>query len=208
MEVEILDWSKNWIDTRVKSDTDHIFGRFTWLYGTPYNAEKTAFWEGTREWDKGDQTPWIVSGDMNEVLWNFEKQGGAPWNPRRRRYLLEFMESNSLFDLGFSGQCFTWEKKCTDNVVVRERLDRSLGNADWVLCWPNTLISHGLRVGSDHVPLIIDNSPSLVREIKCFGLRLAGRIIQNVRSLSKGAGVVTLKVLALQCGTIKLGIAK
>ncbi|CAB4313877.1 unnamed protein product [Prunus armeniaca] len=160
VEVEILDWSKNWIDTRVKSDTDHIFGRFTWLYGTPYNAEKTAFWEGTHEWDKGDQIPWIVSGDMNEVLWNFEKQGGVPWNPRRRRYLLEFMESNSLIDLGFSGQCFTWEKKCTDNVVVRERLDRSLGNADWVLCWPNTQISHGLRVGPDHVPLIIDNSPS------------------------------------------------
>lgn len=81
---------------------------------------------------------WFVSGDMNEVLWNFEKEGGAPWNPRRRRYLLEFMESNSLIDLGFSGQCFTWEKKCTDNVVVRERLDRSLGNADWVLRWPNT----------------------------------------------------------------------
>ncbi|CAB4283449.1 unnamed protein product [Prunus armeniaca] len=44
VEVEILDWSKNWIDTRVKSDTNHIFGRFTWLYGTPYNAEKTALY--------------------------------------------------------------------------------------------------------------------------------------------------------------------
>ncbi|KAI5317918.1 hypothetical protein L3X38_037625 [Prunus dulcis] len=102
---------------------DHTFGTFTWLYGTLYNTEKTAFWECIYEWDKGDQIPWIVSGDMNEVLWNFEKEGGAPWNPRRRRYLLEFMESNSLIDLGFSGQCFTWEKKCTDNVVVRERLD-------------------------------------------------------------------------------------
>ncbi|VVA38476.1 PREDICTED: reverse mRNAase [Prunus dulcis] len=128
VEVEIQDWSKNWIDTCVKSDTDHTFGRFTWLCGTLYNTEKTAFWECIYEWDKGDQIPWIVSGDMNEVLWNFEKEGGAPWNPRRRRYLLEFMESNSLIDLGFSGQCFTWEKRCTDNVVVRERLDSFLGD--------------------------------------------------------------------------------
>ncbi|CAB4313585.1 unnamed protein product [Prunus armeniaca] len=60
-----------------------------------------------------------------------EKEGGAPWNPRKWRFFIDFMESNSLVDLGFSGQCFTWEKNCGDNIIVRERLNRVLKNADW-----------------------------------------------------------------------------
>ncbi|CAB4294268.1 unnamed protein product [Prunus armeniaca] len=78
------------------------------------------------------------------------------------------MESNSLVDLGFSGQCFTWEKNCGDNMIVRERLDRALGNADWIVRWPNTQVAHGLRLGSDHCPLIINNNPTVCKAKKLF----------------------------------------
>lgn len=54
------------------SDTNQVyqvFGRFMWLYGTSYSAEKVAFQETIREGNKMDQIPWIVCGYMNEVIW-------------------------------------------------------------------------------------------------------------------------------------------
>lgn len=48
-------------------------------------------------------------GDLNEVSWQHEKDGGNGWNVSRRRFLIEFMNSCNLTDLGFKGQGFTWE---------------------------------------------------------------------------------------------------
>lgn len=177
IEVNILSWNKNWIDTIIRSDAEQTYRRFSWIYGTLYSAEKIEFWEAIDDWDRKDQVPWVVCGDMNEVAWSHEKEGGAPWNPRKRRFLIDFMESNSLADLGFSGQCFTWEKNCGENMIVRERLDRVLGNADWIECWPNTQVSHGLRLGSDHCPLIIDNNPSVYKAKKLF--RFEAKWVEN-----------------------------
>lgn len=37
-----------------------------------------------------------------------------------------------LMDLGFVGSRFTWFKKCANNVMVWERLDRALASNDWL----------------------------------------------------------------------------
>ncbi|CAB4263679.1 unnamed protein product [Prunus armeniaca] len=59
-------------------DGEEICGRFSWIYGTPYCAEKIKFWEAIDDWDRKDQIPWVVCGDMNEVAWSHKKEGGAP----------------------------------------------------------------------------------------------------------------------------------
>ncbi|CAL8162626.1 unnamed protein product [Prunus armeniaca] len=84
-----------WIDTSIRSESEHICGRFSWIYGTPYSAEKIEFWEAIDDWERKDQIPWVVCGDMNEV-------------------------------------------------------------------------SHGLRLGSEHCPLIIDNNPTVCKAKKLF----------------------------------------
>lgn len=61
--------------------------RVTWVYAPPYFSNKDAFWESWSHQSWNDGTPWLVIGDFNELLWSFEKEGGAPWNPRRCRYL-------------------------------------------------------------------------------------------------------------------------
>jgi len=58
--------------------------------------------------------PWLLGGDLNEILFNFEKKGGSikSWN-----VLDAFdgtLEECGLYDSGYSGYEFTWEKRRED----------------------------------------------------------------------------------------------
>lgn len=79
------------------------------VHGSPYHSEKDLFWNSLADMDAKDDVPWVVMGDLNEVAWHFEKEGGAIWNPKRKRYLVDFMADNNLMDLGYKGHIFTWE---------------------------------------------------------------------------------------------------
>ncbi|KAM1575569.1 hypothetical protein ACFX10_031984 [Malus domestica] len=59
-----------------------------------------------------------------------------------------------LLDLNFHGSPFTW-RGMRNGELVEERLDRALSNQSWQECWPNTMVIHGIVIGSDHCPLII-----------------------------------------------------
>ncbi|VVA35089.1 PREDICTED: reverse mRNAase [Prunus dulcis] len=170
VEVSILDSSPHWIDTMITSKAENFHGRFTWLYGTPYSQDKAIFWESFPCCDLKDGNPWIIMGDLNEVNWSYEKEGGANWNRKRRRFLLEYMEKNNLLDLGFKGSIFTWERSLGENGHVRERLDRALANYHWIERWPNACVTYGLRIGSDHCPIVLDNNPVLSKGRRIFRL--------------------------------------
>lgn len=53
--------------------------------------------------NKVDDLPWLVVGDLNEVIQRNEKDGGNGWSPSRRRYLVLFMGLMCLMDLEFHG---------------------------------------------------------------------------------------------------------
>lgn len=40
-------------------------------------------------------------------MWPCEKEGGAPTNINRNRFLNDFMDSNHLIDIGFHNSSFT-----------------------------------------------------------------------------------------------------
>ncbi|KAK9938018.1 hypothetical protein M0R45_014779 [Rubus argutus] len=119
-----------------------------------------------QSWNDG--TPWLVIGDFNELLWSFEKEGGAPWNPRRCHYLKNFVDSNNLLDIGYNGARFTWYRKEFGNFVIKERLDMGLINDDWLLLWPNSCITHLSLITSDHCRLLFNSSPILEKKKKSF----------------------------------------
>lgn len=159
VDIVFLEMTKNWIDAMVNMPSESFYGRCTWLYGTPYNNEKTEFWEEMLRWERRDSEPWMVIGDFNEICWQHEKDGGSGWNTARRRFLIEFMQTCNLVDLGFKGQGFTWERFCGDELIIRERLDRAIVNPEWLENWQNTCVIHCAMVGSDHCPILLDSNP-------------------------------------------------
>ncbi|KAL5565829.1 hypothetical protein UlMin_028993 [Ulmus minor] len=129
--------------------------RFTGLYGNPDTSLRPQFWNLLKRLGDSVSLPWLCGGDLNEILFGHEKQGGA----ERAQYLMnhfrEAINHCGLADLGFRGPKFTWNRG-NGVCLVQERLDRMLGNSTWVKLFPNSLVHHLNLRGSDHRPLLVE----------------------------------------------------
>ncbi|KAL5560010.1 hypothetical protein UlMin_036221 [Ulmus minor] len=68
---------------------------------------------------------------------------------------IETLNYCGLADLGFRGPKFTWCRgKATS--LIQERLDRMLGNREWMDLFPNSRVHHLNLWGSDHRPLLVE----------------------------------------------------
>lgn len=80
----------------------------TRAYGPPTHKDKNNFWsllENTADC-MGD--PWIIIGDLNEILLADDKLGGRTIGSSSRNYLHNFLTNTDFTDLGFRGSPFTW----------------------------------------------------------------------------------------------------
>ncbi|KAL5548854.1 hypothetical protein UlMin_004085 [Ulmus minor] len=127
ISVQLLSGSKGHIDVMV-TPLNSSSWRFTGLYGNPNTSLRSQFWNLIKRLGDSSSLPWLCGGDLNEILFGHEKQGGA----ERAQYLMshfrEAINYCGLADLGFRGPKFTWNR---DNgaCLVQERLDRMLGNS-------------------------------------------------------------------------------
>jgi hypothetical protein len=89
-------------------------------------------------------------GDMNEILYPFEKQGG---NPRPAHFTQAFREAlvdRNLADFGYTGHKFTSHRG-----KIRERLDRALTNETWNSKFADAVLQNMEYSDSDHRPIIM-----------------------------------------------------
>ncbi|KAL5545701.1 hypothetical protein UlMin_005388 [Ulmus minor] len=154
IHVQLLSGSRGHIDVKVTSH-DSTCWRFTGLYRNPDTSLRTQFWTLLKRLGDVSSMPWLCGGDLNEILFGHEKQGGAA----RAQYLMNaFREATNycgLADLGFRGPKFTWNRG-KNTCLVQEQLDRMLGNGGWLDLFPNSLVLHLNLRGSDHRPLLVE----------------------------------------------------
>lgn len=55
-----------------------------------------------------------------------------------------------MVDLEFKGQVFTWSNGHSDSSLIKERLDRAMGNINFILEFPRALVFHVDFIESDH----------------------------------------------------------
>ena len=67
----------------------------------------------------------------------------------------QVLDECGLFDLGFSGNKFTWSKSYPNGGIVWERLDRAMSLAEWFELFPITKVQTLICVSSNHHPIII-----------------------------------------------------
>ncbi|KAL5570730.1 hypothetical protein UlMin_020327 [Ulmus minor] len=154
INVQLLSGSKGHIDVRVFSSDSNCW-RFTGLYGSPDTSLRHQFWNLMKRLGDSSTFPWLCGGDLNEILFNHEKHGGI----ERAHYLMsnfrETLNYCGLADLGYRGPKFTWCRGKATN-LVQERLDRMLGNCEWMDLFPNSYVHHLNLKGSDHRPLLVE----------------------------------------------------
>lgn len=79
----------------------------TSFYGESDTSKRSRTWSLLNKLKPKDQTPWLVIGDFNEVLFHHEKVGGK----QRSEFLMSNFGSSldytELHDLGYKGDKFT-----------------------------------------------------------------------------------------------------
>ncbi|MBA0755210.1 hypothetical protein Gogos_000127 [Gossypium gossypioides] len=100
--------------------------------------------------------PWFVVGDFNEIMYGVEKKGGLPRDERRMELFRRVLEECQLYDVGYEGSWFTWERGNLPETNIRERLDRGVANAAWINLFQAVRVQHLVHSMSDHCPLLIN----------------------------------------------------
>ena len=74
VKIQILASSQNDIDTLItyKGNSFHT----TFIYGEPDHTQRNAFWAHISIVTTNMDTPWLLTGDFNEIVDNSEKSGG------------------------------------------------------------------------------------------------------------------------------------
>lgn len=159
--LEVHSYSSNHIDVTVGVDSQW---RFTGVYRFPEDNNKWKTWRMIEYLANLSSLPWMLLGDFNEILYDFEKRGG---NLKREYRMTEFcdcLEKCGLHDMGFVGQVYTWSNKQSGGDNIQERLDRGVASVDWSERFPSARVSHLTRVLSDHCPLFVEWERSEVLE--------------------------------------------
>ena len=92
VDVNVKSMSKYHIDAIIK-EVDGGSWRFTGICGESKTEEKENTWALLRLLKAKSNLPWLCSGDFNEILFNCEKEGGAP---RAEAYMEGFRKALAI----------------------------------------------------------------------------------------------------------------
>lgn len=106
INLEILDSSPNFIDTKIITGPDPLF--ITFVYGAPRQADRAAFWLKLMELGGDRENAWCLTGDFNDLLHNEEKVGGpARWEGSFVTFR-SFVSQAGLWDIQHTGNHLSW----------------------------------------------------------------------------------------------------
>ena len=129
-QVDILTYNEYSIHALVNVSSPSLSFLLTAVYAS-FNFNKCKiFWDYLQNLANVVSLPWVLLGDLNDMISDDEKMRGLPLNINRISTFRNCMNKCGLMDLGFQGPRFTWTNKSSVwKYNIKERLDRQLGNA-------------------------------------------------------------------------------
>lgn len=107
--VDVLDKDDRYIDALVKVQPDAVQWRVTFVYGEPRVENRHLMWAKLQGLKSVCDSPWLVIGDFNEALWDFEHLSATPRPEQQMVAFRDTLEVCGLVDLGFMGIPFTYD---------------------------------------------------------------------------------------------------
>ncbi|XP_058078824.1 uncharacterized protein LOC131227097 [Magnolia sinica] len=122
------------------------------VYGPTNFSLRSAFWKELSSICQSFNGPICFAGDFNSIRFLTEKSSGNSSKSQMAAFL-DWIDSNSLFDLPLLGSRFTWTNGRLDPILCR--LDRFIISAEWLNLVPTSSQSILPKTTSDHWPLIL-----------------------------------------------------
>jgi hypothetical protein len=99
--------------------------------------------------------PWLCIGDFNEVLHRAEHEGVQERSYNQIAGFRDAVDVCGLYDLGYEGRRWTYEKRVAGGTFCRVRLDRVLATPEWNIRFPLATVRHMAAAASDHGPILL-----------------------------------------------------
>ncbi|KAK1650518.1 hypothetical protein QYE76_068323 [Lolium multiflorum] len=148
--------SRYHIDSEI-TEGDGFKWRFTGIYGESKAEKKEETWKLLRTIRHHYDIPWLCVGDFNEILFSWEKVGGAARPQSCMDNFKEALEVCELHDFGFVGDAFTWRNNSRDHkTYIKERLDRAVASEGWCHRFCDFRVINEEPRHSDHSPVVVE----------------------------------------------------
>lgn len=108
VEIFELSLSEQEIHTLLRDLSSKSSWLMSTIYASPRFVERRLMWDNLSQVAELHSLPWIIAGNFNEMLTKEDKYGGRPINISRAIKFQECLNNCQMFDIGFSGPCFTW----------------------------------------------------------------------------------------------------
>lgn len=176
VEVSFLSFSDNHIDVNVKAMEEF---RLTLFYGKPRVDMRRESWNLLNTLAKTNHGLWMVYGDFNEILFSWEMKGNRSRDENQMRGFREVLKSRNLFDIGCSGDIFTFSNRRKGSLETKVTLDRVVSNGEWRMLFPHASVRNGFANTSDHKPIILYLKERMTRNIARKAFRFESMWIRD-----------------------------
>lgn len=121
----------------------------------PYLTKKCSFWDTLRQLTKEITYPWLVIGDLNEVLTLDEKVGDHSIGTTCRNHLANILLNTNFTDLGFRGNPHTWRNNRHGLHHIRWCFDRTIANENCRINCSKAIVTHLPAINSSYIPILL-----------------------------------------------------
>jgi endonuclease/exonuclease/phosphatase family metal-dependent hydrolase len=111
-------------------------------------------WDHLKALKASSSLPWVVLGDFNEALWQYEHFSARQCPEPQMAAFRDCLQICELKDIGFSVLPYTYENKRDGNHNVRVRLDRVVADDEWRDIYSASSV-HLVSPCSDHAPILL-----------------------------------------------------
>ncbi|XP_074293086.1 uncharacterized protein LOC141619998 [Silene latifolia] len=130
-ELQFLAYDAQYIHMLVTSRLDGKQFYLTMIYAHNGLLERVSLWNFLKDVAQSCNEPWLWLGDFNTVLSPIERLGGSTTDGEMEHFQ-ECVSICYMEDLSATGALFTWSNKQEPVDRVYSRLDRAMGNPEWL----------------------------------------------------------------------------
>ncbi|KAH0724740.1 hypothetical protein KY284_000605 [Solanum tuberosum] len=144
----------NFIHCSVQSRSDGDEWHATFVYEFNSIGQIRELWISLKTLPQTSHA-WLICGDFNTILYSQDRLFGQSVTNTELKDFAKCIHDLGLAELTWTGNYYTWTNKQQGSDKIYSRIDRALGNDEWMLNWGHVRTEYDLQNFSNHCPMIL-----------------------------------------------------